>query len=163
MGLIAEFTVYGDAKPQGSTRTWNRRDKQTGEFKPAITHSNRESLFAWRGSIRAAMQQQAPNLSGEFTGALAVKAIFYLHKPPSVAKKRAYPTVAPDLDKLLRALNDGLESIVCRNDAQIVHAHVWKLYTTARARLLVQLWEPEACSISAGNPFTERLPFANGP
>jgi Holliday junction resolvase RusA-like endonuclease len=155
MGLICSFVVFGTARPQGSTTTWNKRDPRTGDYKPAITHHNRESLMQWRADIRAAIQQQAPQFrTALITGPVAVRAVFYLLKPPSVPKKRVFPIVVPDCDKLARGLNDAIESVLIRNDSQIVHLDLWKVYTADRPMMTVELWEPDALTLSAvGNPF----------
>jgi Holliday junction resolvase RusA-like endonuclease len=152
MGLICSFVVVGVAVPQGSTTTWNKRDPRTGDFKPAITHARRDSLMLWRHAIRSAIQQQvAPAQLVE--GPVAVRAIFHITKPASVAKKRVFPTVAPDLDKTCRALGDALEKVLVRNDAQVVHWSAWKVYTAGPSKLVVEIWEPDALVVPVGNPF----------
>ncbi len=161
MGLLASFTVVGEPVPQGSTRTWNKRDARTGEVTPAITHHNRERLMQWRTDIRWCIKQQAPHICKTLIeGPIAVRAIFYFNKPKSV--KREFPTVAPDCDKLCRAVGDALEKVVIRNDAQIVRWDMWKLYTSGRSQLVVELWVPDVIELAQGNPFSERLPFAHG-
>lgn len=40
----------------------------------------------------------------------------------------SYPTVAPDVTKLLRAVEDALKGIVWRDDSQVVIQHAWKRY-----------------------------------
>src|SRR5262245_55997053 len=126
MPLIASFTVLGAAVPQGSTRTWNKYDPVTRTYKPAVTHNKRESLMLWRGAIRSAIQQQVQP-SALTRDAVAVRAIFSVTKPPSIPKKRIFPIVAPDLDKLQRALGDAMEKVLLVNDAQIVAWDVWKV------------------------------------
>jgi Holliday junction resolvase RusA-like endonuclease len=166
MGLIASFTVYGTPRPQGSTKTWTRRDPRTGEYKPAITHSNRDSLMQWRNDIRAAIQQRASQFREVLiTGPVVVRGIFYLAKPPSVPKKRVWPIVAPDVEKLARAVSDALEHTLIVNDAQVVGWIAWKCYTDTRPKLVLEVWEPDAqdVQLSAGNPFSEALPFVHGP
>jgi Holliday junction resolvase RusA-like endonuclease len=154
MGLICAFTVWGTARPQGSTTTWNKRDPKTGAYKPAITHHNRESLMQWRADIRAAIQQHAPQFRSQLIkGPVAVRGIFYFLKPPSVPKKRVYPIVAPDVEKLARAVSDALEHTVIVNDAQVVTWIAMKQYTDSRPRLELEVWEPEALAVAAGNPF----------
>lgn len=63
-----------------------------------------------------------------FTAPVVVWATFYMPKPPSV--KRFWPNVAPDLDKLCRALGDGLEqnAHVIDSDSQIVKWVATKVY-----------------------------------
>lgn len=51
-----------------------------------------------------------------------MRLIVSLRRPPSVSRrKRPYPSVAPDLDKLMRAVGDALQKCgVVVDDAQIV-------------------------------------------
>ncbi len=52
---------------------------------------------------------------------------FYLARPASKSKK-AYPTVKPDLDKLVRAVGDALTGICFEDDSAIVHCDARKYY-----------------------------------
>lgn len=156
MGQICAFTVYGEAKPQGSTRTRTFRDAK-GQLKTAITHSNRESLMQWRQDIRNAIQIHAPELRTNLVrGPIAIRIRFAMTKPPSVSKRRLFPVVAPDLDKLLRAVGDALEHTVLHNDSQIVHWDTWKVYTEGRAQAVIEIWQPETLAAMAEhNPFQQ--------
>src|SRR5262245_27246243 len=159
MALVCSFTVVGDAKPQGSTKTITRPvvDRATGRtsLRPVITHSNRESLMQWRAAIRTAVQTHVPDLQAALLrGPIAVRVVFAMTKPSSVSKKRVFPIVAPDLDKLLRALGDALEHTVLVNDAQIVHWEAWKVYVdNARAEARIDIWQPDHLVVLSDNPF----------
>jgi Holliday junction resolvase RusA-like endonuclease len=169
MSKICAFTVYGDAKPQGSTKTITRPvfDKVTkqprrlpnGELmmRSVITHSNRESLMQWRQDIRNAIQLHAPELRSNLVrGPIAIRIRFAMTKPPSVSKRRLFPVVAPDLDKLLRAVGDALEHTVLYNDSQIVHWECWKVYTDGQAQALIEIWQPDALvPVGNENPFQQ--------
>lgn len=136
-GITLRFTVYGRAIPQGSMRAfipkgWKRAvitsvgGKKLKSFRQEITTA---ALVAMQGSgFKQAEQETAV--------ALGVK--FYLAKPKS-AKKRAAPCVKPDVDKLLRAVLDGLTGTVFHDDAQVVFARAEKLYG-----------EPERVEIGVG-------------
>lgn len=156
MSKICAFTVYGDARPQGSTRTRTFRDAR-GNTKTAITHSNRESLMQWRQDIRTAIQLHAPELRSNLVrGPIAVRICFAMTKPPSVSKRRLFPVVAPDLDKLLRAVGDALEHTVLFNDSQIVHWDTWKVYTDGCAQATIEIWQPDAVvPVDTENPFRQ--------
>lgn len=161
MPLVCSFTVLGDAKPQGSTTTFTRQVRDgSGRtvYKPVITHSNRESLMQWRHDIRTAVQLQAPHLQQALLrGPIAVRVRFELTKPPSV-KRRRFPIVAPDLDKLQRAVGDALEHTVLHCDSQIVHWDVWKVYTDGRAQAAIDIWQPDedAVPVATENPFQQQ-------
>ena len=62
-------------------------------------------------------------------GAVILICIFYLKKPKTV--KRDIPHVKPDLDKLIRAINDSLIGVAFRDDSQVVHIEARKVYSTA--------------------------------
>ena len=157
MPLICAFTVLGAAKPQGSTRTRTFRDAH-GFVKTAITHSNRESLMQWRQDIRNAIQIHAPQLRNALVrGPVACVALFHRTRPASVSKKKIFPVTSPDLDKLLRAVGDALETTVLVNDAQIKGWIAWERYTDGASRLELQIWEPDMVMLPAPetNPFEQ--------
>jgi len=114
-----EFFAEGVPKPQGSKRyVGNGRFVEASDVKP------------WRAAIANAVFREWMQ-SGDarpFTGPVKVHATFYMPRPKTV--KRLFPTVAPDLDKLQRALGDAL-SVDCQaieDDSQIIEWHSFKAY-----------------------------------
>lgn len=113
------FTAFGTPRPQGSKRyIGNGRFVEASDVKP------------WRKAIANAVET-AFVASGDrtpFTVPVVVYATFFLPRPKSV--KRLLPSVAPDLDKLQRALGDALsvDSTALADDALIVRWHSVKLY-----------------------------------
>jgi crossover junction endodeoxyribonuclease RusA len=113
------FTAYGIPRPQGSKRhVGNGVMIEASDVKP------------WRKAIAQAVFE-AWVRSGDdraFTGPVVVWATFFLPRPKTV--KRLLPTVSPDLDKLCRALGDGLsiDSKALDDDALIVKWHAAKAY-----------------------------------
>ena len=95
---------------------------------------------------------------GLLRGPVGVRVWFWFPKPPSVPKRRVFPTGAPDLDKLQRALGDSLQHVLVGNDAQIVHWEAWKVYTeTGPAYAQVELWQPDVIVQPATtNPFQQQ-------
>jgi Holliday junction resolvase RusA-like endonuclease len=84
----------------------------------------------WRKAIASAVET-AFVASGDrtpFTVPVVVYATFFMPRPKSV--KRLLPSVAPDLDKLQRALGDALsvDSTALEDDALIVRWHTAKVY-----------------------------------
>ena len=61
----------------------------------------------WREAVRAETQR-AMNGDGPMQGPLRVNLLFTLPRPKSASRKVAYPAKRPDLDKLARAVLDGL-------------------------------------------------------
>jgi crossover junction endodeoxyribonuclease RusA len=113
------FTAFGTPRPQGSKRhVGNGVMIEASDVKP------------WRKTIANAVFD-AWTRSGDdrpFTEPVVVWATFYLPRPKSV--RRFLPSVAPDLDKLCRALGDGLsiDSQALIDDALIVKWHAAKVY-----------------------------------
>lgn len=131
------FTVPGVPAPQGSkTRTkWGVR-----EDNPATRPWR--SAIAWEAT--AAMQGL-----DILTGPVEVLVHFVFPRPKShfgtgtrgeVLKESApkLHTSPPDADKLERAIGDSLRGIVLRDDAQIAHWDVWKLYGQPHAEIVVR-------------------------
>lgn len=126
------FTAYGIPRPQGSKRhVGNGRLIEASDVKP------------WRLAIARAVEAafEASGDSTPFSEPVVVTAKFYLPKPKSV--KRFLPSVAPDLDKLQRALGDGLSvetPAALLDDSLIVDWHAKKRYAEpGRERVEVEI------------------------
>lgn len=136
------FTVFGvDPAPQGSKKYVGTRRTASGANIPLIVESS-PKLPAWRKAVSDAVKQgmiDSGNLE-KFDGAVKLEAVFYLTRRPSV--KRAYPTVPPDLDKVLRSLMDGITAKgegVWGDDAQVVRIEVSKKYATGQSGVAVTI------------------------
>lgn len=117
------FFVAGVPVPQGSKKGFSPR----GSTRVTLVDVNKDVLKPWRAEIaRVARASWAdrPRLEGP----VRLSATFVFARPKSV--KRAYPSVKPDLDKLLRAICDGITDaqVVWRDDAQVVQAFTDKFY-----------------------------------
>lgn len=83
-------------------------------------------LPAWREAVRIAAQQAAGN-NPPIDAPVHVTARFFLPKPKQ--PRFHTPAVAPDLDKLQRAVGDGLEAGgLIKNDSRIVSWETTKHY-----------------------------------
>ena len=83
--------------------------------------------------------QDSGDLS-KFDGAVKLEAVFYLTRKKTVT--RPYPTVPPDLDKVLRSLMDGITAKgqgVWGDDAQVVRIEVSKKYATGESGVAVTI------------------------
>ena len=112
--------VFGEPAPQGSKTAIVRNGK-------AIMYEASKKLPKWRDSVLMTCKVTALEQKAEtpMLGPLAAAITFYLERPHSTS--RAYPNNAPDVDKLLRAVFDGLqESGVISNDGQIVSVTAFK-------------------------------------
>lgn len=126
------FRVYGVPQTKGSTRSFVR--KVRGQLR-AITTSDNPSLAKWEQLVKfeaqTALRQAKLTACPFFDGPVVVEGAFGLLRPPSVsAKKRPFPIVKPDVDKLLRAAIDPLIGVFFRDDCQVVKVIAVKKYIT---------------------------------
>lgn len=114
------FTVYGNAVPQGSKRTFH------GKVVEMAGHRLRSYRQDIHVTALQAMEQRPP-----FSGPVHVAIIFSIPRPKSHygsgrnADRRKdsappYPAKMPDIDKLGRAVLDGLTGAAFADDAQVV-------------------------------------------
>lgn len=117
------FVVAGVPIPQGSSRAFVVKGKAV------ITSSNR-NLAQWRQRIATEAQKVAQeSLFYEEDGnAYQVCAQFYFPRTKAMGKKEIAHTVRPDIDKLIRAVNDGITGILIPDDARIDQLTVKKTY-----------------------------------
>jgi Holliday junction resolvase RusA-like endonuclease len=96
-GWLTAFFVPGIPAPQGSKRAFVVKGR------PVLTESAGEKHKAWRLSVLYAARETGVALRAP----VYVRLRFVLPRPASV-KKRPWPSVRPDLDKLIRSTLDGL-------------------------------------------------------
>jgi crossover junction endodeoxyribonuclease RusA len=121
--MIYEFAVAGDPVPQGSMR-------HVGGGR--LVHSKR--LLDWRKVVAAKVREITDDRIDQ---PVIVDVLFSFTKPKSTKRER--PSVAPDLDKLQRAIGDAL-SIDCdflKDDALIVQWTAAKVYGAPGALIRV--------------------------
>jgi Holliday junction resolvase RusA-like endonuclease len=114
-----EFTisVSGDPASQGSHAIMNGR----------IVQVNSKKHKAWRTAIVQACIESLPADWVPLDEPVELIVNFYMSKPASV--KRSLPSVAPDLDKLIRSVGDALAiGGVYADDSRIVRISARKLY-----------------------------------
>jgi len=99
-----------------------------------IIHSQGSALAVWRSQIALAARQAGATPAD---GSIAINMTFTMNKPRTVT--RPHPTVAPDLDKLVRAVLDGLTAIAYRDDAQVTAITAKKIYGE-RPGVNIALW-----------------------
>jgi Holliday junction resolvase RusA-like endonuclease len=100
---------------------------------PYLIHSNR-GLGAWRKAIVDAISPLLEKLDG----AVSVDCTFYLLKPKSVT--RLLPWCRPDLDKLLRAVLDALQTAgAFKDDGQVVEIVAVKRYVEEGPGVLINI------------------------
>jgi len=118
------FTAFGEPAPQGS-----KKYVGNGRFVEAS-----KKLKPWRAAVAdAVFQTWVKEEQLQFVNPVVVFATFYIPRPKSV--RRLLPAVAPDLDKLQRALGDALsvDAGVIADDGLIVKWVTEKLYADDHA------------------------------
>jgi Holliday junction resolvase RusA-like endonuclease len=122
------IVVYGIPAPQGSKRPI--RNKHTGKI---ATVENSPNLAPWRQDVKHAAEAVLEDLGrpSPFQGAVVVRMVFSMPRPASVKRnKRPWPSVAPDVLKLGRAVEDALTAAgVWRDDCLVVeYTRLAKVY-----------------------------------
>jgi Holliday junction resolvase RusA-like endonuclease len=129
MTPLLAFNVFGTPAPQGSKNA--RYNPKTN--KSHVYEQNDPDKQNWRQDVRAAALAERERLGlAPLDGPLFVVIHFRLWRPPSVSiRKRPFPAVKPDGDKLERCTWDALsQAQVWRDDAQVVNWGGSKRYAT---------------------------------
>lgn len=124
-----DIVVHGTPAPQGSKR--GGVSSKTG--KTFVYEQNSKTQTSWRQDVIKAATEQRDAVGLEtLDGPVFVAVWFRLPRPASVnVRRRPYPCVKPDIDKLLRNTLDGLKQAgVYRDDAQVIQVQVAKRYAT---------------------------------
>lgn len=120
--------IPGIPAPKGSTRAFMR----PGMKHPVVIADNTKTR-PWEQAIRAEAARAGVTMTDE---PLRIVATFHFHRPkghytPKGVLRSSAPhhhTKKPDLDKLARALLDGLIGVAMRDDAQVVALDVRKRF-----------------------------------
>jgi Holliday junction resolvase RusA-like endonuclease len=115
MTFLSSFQLFVEGKPvpQGSKKAFKRGNQIV------LVEAN-PALKQWRADVclAAKLELMAQNCVEPFTDAVHVSYTFIIPRPVSV--KRLWPSVAPDLDKLIRAVNDSLTDARVWSDDSLV-------------------------------------------
>ena len=114
MVLKNSFFVKGRPVPQGSMKF----------IRPGVMiHSRSQDLALWRADVA-----RNAELFGfkPIANAVKVELDFIMIRPKSA--KRVFPSVKPDLDKLIRAVLDGLTGVAYEDDSQVILIQSSKTY-----------------------------------
>jgi Holliday junction resolvase RusA-like endonuclease len=133
---MIQIIVTGEAAPQGSKKHVGR----------GIMVESSKKVKPWREAVERATVKET-NGRRMFAGAVSVEACFTMRRPKR-AKGREFPSVAPDLDKLLRSTFDGLTSSgVWEDDSRVVSVSASKVYpkqgkdALAVPGAVIRIWE----------------------
>lgn len=114
-GISAQFFVIGRPIPQGSLKFINGH----------AIHVRAQDLALWRADIANAARNAQLDIAKE---GVEVHLTFVMLKPKSV--NRLEPHIRPDIDKLARAVLDGLTGVAYEDDQQVVKLTAVKEYGT---------------------------------
>jgi len=127
--MLIDFEVSGVPQPQGSTRAFVTKAGK------AVTTSANKALKPWRQDLammaRVAMNEDYGSGIHDrpaSIGAISVKCLFYFQKPKSTKRSVTQKVTKPDLDKLIRAVLDGMTGICYRDDSQVVSVEAYKRF-----------------------------------
>lgn len=120
---MTTFFVPGIPAPQGS-----KSFKGFRGGKPILAESSAK-VKPWRTLVTTFAYERRDHAS-PIVGACDVSLIFYLPRPASVSvRKRPFPSVKPDLDKLIRSTLDGLtDAGMFGDDSQVIVLSAEKHY-----------------------------------
>jgi Holliday junction resolvase RusA-like endonuclease len=128
-----QFTIDGNAKPQGSKTGFVRNGRVV--MVEAVKGSREWRQEVVKAAKAAASAAGLQTIDRSIPVNVAVE--FFFDKPKSVT--RQLPSVKPDLDKLLRNILDGLtEAQIWEDDCQCVTVTAQKRYGAAQTT--VSLW-----------------------
>ena len=134
--MTVAFTVYGVARPKGSTRAFMR----PGMKFPIVTSDNK-SVKGCEESVRAAIQQHA---AGQyFIGPVVVRIAFDLPRPKTLPKKVAHHVKKPDIDKLARGSMDAMKGVLWNDDSQVIELHVTKRYGLLQPQAAIEVTDAQ--------------------
>jgi Holliday junction resolvase RusA-like endonuclease len=152
---LVSFFVHGRPRPQGSKRAFPIRNRAGQVIKTAIVDSSGEEGRAWRSQIRDAAIVAWGDFKPALTGPVSIAFNFTAVRPKGhfgtgrnadrlKLDAPSHPTIAPDLLKLARAVEDSLTSIIYRDDSQIVTEVLSKRYGPIEGVEVAVFAEPDA-------------------
>lgn len=119
------FFVAGVPVPQGSKTGFSPK----GTNRVTMTDANAKKLKPWRKEITRVAQASWFDRA-QLLGPVRLDVVFVFERPASV--KRRLPSIAPDLDKLIRAVGDGVtDSGIWKDDGQVIRIVAEKVYGAA--------------------------------
>lgn len=137
------FTVYADPAPQGSKVTGSRKDGSR------FTRESSKHVKPFRAAVRQAAAEAFERAGATaFQGPVELQVVCWYARPASHSgtgrnagrlKPSAprYKTSAPDLSKIVRAVEDALNGVAFTDDARVARLIAEKAYTGGVPRVLV--------------------------
>lgn len=117
--MIVQAFVPGTPQPQGSKNAYFRGGKIV------LVEANKK-LGSWRSQVKEKLESANESCT-PLTAPVSLQVVFWMPRPKSV--KRLWMTVKPDLDKMIRAINDAAtDAGVLEDDSQVVEIVAMKFY-----------------------------------
>lgn len=135
MTFAVTFTVYGDPVPKGRPRF----TRQGRTYTPKKTHDYESEV--------SSMAKEAMGSSEPLETPVIVCVYVTFPIPQSYSKKRSEAclngserhTKRPDLDNVVKAITDGMNGVVYKDDCQITSLHATKVFgSTAMVEIFVK-------------------------
>ena len=109
--MILHFFVSGEPATKGSYRAFRNggfvnANPKTKDWEMRVAHECQERVFE-------------DNWPPVMEKAVSVECRFYLPRPKSMSKKVVHHIKRPDIDKLMRAVLDGITGIAIKDDSQV--------------------------------------------
>lgn len=136
------ITVTGMPAAQGSKAyKGHRTNRATGKRLPVLVEQSKR-VTPWRNRVTQAAakaliddytdrhDEPPRGLPAPLSGAIRVHVVFTMHKPVNAPKRRrTYPAVSPDLDKLERSTYDAITAAQAwEDDGRVIESHSRKVY-----------------------------------
>lgn len=118
---MLKFTVLGEPVPKGRPLITTRN----GSFPRAYTPKKTRDA---ESNMRAQIVAQLPKGFIPIRGAIRVNINVIRTKPKSLPKKVKYPITKPDLDNYVKSSLDSMNTVVFKDDAQIMSLFAMKEY-----------------------------------
>lgn len=138
---MLRFSVVGVPQQKGSMRAFVPK----GWTRPILTSANAK-LKGWQQLVTEAAAdaiRRTPTFRPIETAA-RVQIVFHMPRPKVIKDGMPPHTKAPDIDKLLRGVLDGLAQIAFRDDALVVEVAARKQYArptdVPRADIVISEW-----------------------
>ena len=139
--------VDGIPQPKGSVSGFVRTRKDGSPY-GTVVHSSKSK--AWEAVIRTALVDTKVPVEVQVKP-LEISLDFFLPKPRSV--KRRFHTTTPDIDKLERAVLDGLKSVI-GDDSHVVRLKASKWYAEETPGVRIQVWVINEYETPTSSTFT---------
>jgi len=101
-------------------------------FNGRIVHQKNKELMAWRDAI----YEECRDTMDPLEGPVKVSIVFRMPEPKQ--NRRRLPHVRPDVDKLARAVLDGLTGAAFADDCQVVDLRARKVYGAPGADITIE-------------------------